>query len=179
MSIEGLGKRFQEARVARGLTLDEAARLTKIRLARLQELEAPIKDVKVRVLSEENLTNLQKSFANVHEITESLKKTAHGMDEVVEKAKGAADTFKSVGTSAKGSIDSAATDLKGALADVRKAAATASKALESARALMNSASSGKGALGLLLSDKETADNLKTFLRNLRERGVLWYKDKSK
>jgi cytoskeletal protein RodZ len=40
MSIEGLGKRFEEARVARGLTLEEAARLTKIRLARLQELEA-------------------------------------------------------------------------------------------------------------------------------------------
>lgn len=40
MSIEGLGKRFQEARVARGLTLDEAARLTKIRPARLEEIEA-------------------------------------------------------------------------------------------------------------------------------------------
>lgn len=40
MSLEGLGKRFQEARVARGLTLDEAARLTKIRPARLEEIEA-------------------------------------------------------------------------------------------------------------------------------------------
>jgi cytoskeletal protein RodZ len=40
MSIEGLGKRFQEARAARGLTLDEAARLTKIRQSRLAEIEA-------------------------------------------------------------------------------------------------------------------------------------------
>jgi cytoskeletal protein RodZ len=40
MSIEGLGKRLQEARVARGLTLEEAARLTKIRAARLEEIEA-------------------------------------------------------------------------------------------------------------------------------------------
>lgn len=40
MSIEGLGKRFQQAREARGLTLDEAARMTKIRPSRLAEIEA-------------------------------------------------------------------------------------------------------------------------------------------
>ena len=40
MSIEGLGKKFQEARQTRGLTLDEAARLTKIRQSRLAEIEA-------------------------------------------------------------------------------------------------------------------------------------------
>jgi cytoskeletal protein RodZ len=40
MTIEGLGKKFQEARRARNLTLDEAARMTKIRPARLGEIEA-------------------------------------------------------------------------------------------------------------------------------------------
>jgi cytoskeleton protein RodZ len=40
MSIEGLGKKFQEARRTRNLTLDEAARLTKIRPSRLAEIEA-------------------------------------------------------------------------------------------------------------------------------------------
>jgi cytoskeletal protein RodZ len=40
MTIEGLGKRFQEARLARNLTLDEAARMTKIRPQRLAEIEA-------------------------------------------------------------------------------------------------------------------------------------------
>jgi cytoskeletal protein RodZ len=39
MSIEGLGKKFQAARESRGLSLDEAARLTKIRQSRLSELE--------------------------------------------------------------------------------------------------------------------------------------------
>jgi len=39
MTIEGLGKKFQEARVARKLTLDEAARMTKIRPQRLAEIE--------------------------------------------------------------------------------------------------------------------------------------------
>ena len=40
MTIEGLGKKFQEARQARKLTLDEAARMTKIRPSRLAEIEA-------------------------------------------------------------------------------------------------------------------------------------------
>src|ERR1700746_2921893 len=40
MTIEGLGKKFQEARRARNLTLDEAARMTKIRPTRLSEIEA-------------------------------------------------------------------------------------------------------------------------------------------
>ena len=40
MTIEGLGKKFQDARIARRLTLDEAARLTKIRPSRLAEIEA-------------------------------------------------------------------------------------------------------------------------------------------
>src|SRR5919197_6358543 len=40
MRVEGLGKKFQEARLARGLTLDEAARMTKIRPSRLAEIEA-------------------------------------------------------------------------------------------------------------------------------------------
>jgi cytoskeletal protein RodZ len=40
MTIEGLGKKFQEARIARKLTLDEASRMTKIRPSRLAEIEA-------------------------------------------------------------------------------------------------------------------------------------------
>jgi cytoskeletal protein RodZ len=40
MTIEGLGKKFQEARIARNITLDEAARVTKIRPSRLAEIEA-------------------------------------------------------------------------------------------------------------------------------------------
>lgn len=40
MSIEGLGEKFRGARLARKLTLDEAARMTKIRPSRLAEIEA-------------------------------------------------------------------------------------------------------------------------------------------
>jgi cytoskeleton protein RodZ len=39
MTIEGLGKKFQEARLARNITLEQAARMTKIRPQRLAEIE--------------------------------------------------------------------------------------------------------------------------------------------
>src|SRR5450755_1195219 len=38
--MEGLGEKFQKARTARNLTLEEAARMTKIRPSKLAELEA-------------------------------------------------------------------------------------------------------------------------------------------
>src|SRR3954466_12000586 len=37
--MEGLGKKLQDARLARNLTLDEAGRMTKIRPSRLQDIE--------------------------------------------------------------------------------------------------------------------------------------------
>ena len=156
---------------------------------RLQELEAPIKDINQRLLSDQNLTNLTQSFADFHEITAELKKASKGINEVVEKTKVAADTVTQTVNAAKTAIgkfdtaaqkvDVAAGDLKTTFADIRKAAGAAGKALESARSLLNNASSGRGALGMLMSDKEAGENLKIFIRNLKERGVLWYKDKPK
>ena len=76
-------------------------------------------------------------------------------------------------------IDAAAADLKSTMEGIRKAASTADKALASAKTLMEAAISGKGALGMLLGDKQAADNLKALISNLREHGVLWYKNRAK
>jgi phospholipid/cholesterol/gamma-HCH transport system substrate-binding protein len=156
---------------------------------RLKELESPIRDVRERVLSDKNLKALEKSFADLPEITASLKNTAKGLDEVVTKAKAAADTVTETVSSAKTAIgkvdgvvkkvDDAATDLKGTLADLRKAAVSAGKALDSARNLLAGASAGRGALGMLLTDKETSENLKALIRNLRDHGILFYKNKAR
>ena len=149
---------------------------------RLQELEAPIKDIRERVLSERNLKSIDETFASLGDITGNLKKSSQGLDEVIAKAKEAMETVKDTVAAAKGPIekmDSAVGDLKGTLAEIKNAASTAGKAVGSAKTLMEKANSGKGALGMLLADKETADNLKALIRNLREHGVLWYKNKAK
>ena len=149
---------------------------------RLQELEEPIKDIRERVLSEKNLKAIDETFSSLSELTGSLKGSVKGIDEVITKAKEAVDTVKDTVGSVKApiaKIDAAAADLKATLASIKAAAATADKTLDSARVLIGKANAGKGALGMLLSDKETSDNLKALIQNLREHGILWYKNKSK
>ena len=149
---------------------------------RLQELEAPIKDIRERVLSAKNLTAIDETFSSLSELTRDLKGSVKGIDEVITKAKEAVDTVKETVGSVKAPIakvDAAAADLKVTLTSIKSAANSADRALESARILLGKANSGRGALGMLLSDKETSDNLKALIQNLREHGILWYKNKSK
>ena len=167
--IEGIGELTQKG----GDVMDELKK-------RLQELEAPIKDIRERVLADKNLKSIDETLTSLGEFTAGLKNSGKGIDEVIAKAKEAVDAFKETATAVKGpiaKIDAAAGDLKSTLAEIKKAASGADKALESAKTLMNKANTGKGALGMLLADKETAENLKALVRNLREHGVLWYKNK--
>ena len=167
--IEGIGDLTQKG----GDVMDELKK-------RLQELEAPIKDIRERVLADKNLKSIDETLTSLGEFTAGLKNSGKGIDEVIAKAKEAVDAFKETATAVKGpiaKIDAAAGDLKSTLAEIKKAASAADKALDSAKALFSKANTGKGALGMLLADKETADNLKALVRNLREHGVLWYKNK--
>ena len=43
--------------------------------------------------------------------------------------------------------------------------------------MMKEAAEGKGPFATLMKDKETADNLKALIFNLRRSGVLFYKDR--
>jgi phospholipid/cholesterol/gamma-HCH transport system substrate-binding protein len=154
---------------------------------RLAELEDPIKNVRENLLSEANMVNLQKSFSNVREFTDSLKQTGKDLDEIVAKAKGAGGDLSEAMTAAKtamakidgvvAKVDAAAAELKPALVSLKLTSDGAEKAVTNLRVLLTKANQGQGVLGLLLSDRETSDNLKAFIRNLKSKGILWYKDK--
>lgn len=149
---------------------------------RLQELETPIKDIRERVLSDKNLKAIDETFSSLSELTRDLKGSVKGIDDVIAKAKEAVDTVKDTVGSVKApiaKIDAAAADLKVTLTSIKSAANSADRALESARMLLGKANAGKGTLGMLFADKETGDNLKALIQNLREHGILWYKNKSK
>jgi chromosome segregation ATPase len=156
---------------------------------RLKELEAPIKDIRDRVLADKNLKAIDEAFATLSEVSSSFKNSMKGLEEVVAKAKEAVEIVKQDAAAAKApiekldgvvkKIDAAAGELKGTLAEIKTAASAVSKTFDAAKTLVNKANTGKGALGLLLGDKETADNLKALIQNLREHGVLFYKNRSK
>jgi hypothetical protein len=53
----------------------------------------------------------------------------------------------------------------------------ANVAADSLQKMMKEAAEGKGPFATLMKDKETADNLKALILNLRRSGVLFYKDR--
>ncbi|MEI9897748.1 MAG: MlaD family protein [Chthoniobacter sp.] len=134
--------------------------------AELDEIKTATASINQELLNKKNLRNLEDTLANMKSATEDFAKASKHLDLVVMKAQEAVDSAK---VTLK-TVDGAAGDLRLGIGDFRKVA-------DSARSLLSKANSGQGALGLLMADKETADNLKALVTNLRRSGVLFYKDR--
>ena len=125
------------------------------------------------LLSEQNMKNLTETFANLKTTSTGLNESMKKLDPIMAKADSAVD-------SAKGTMKTA----EEAAAEFKKVAANADKTMDSAKGLVDSgktlfdkANRGDGALGMLLSDRETADNLRALIANMRRSGVVFYKDR--
>jgi len=139
----------------------------------LDEIKIATKNINTQLLSQQNLKNLEETFANLKSASAQFSEASQKLDVVVTKIGDAVD-------SAKGTlktVDSAITDLRPAIADVRKTASSATKTVDSARILVEKATAGEGPLGTLVSDRQTAENLRSLIINLRRSGVLFYKDR--
>jgi ABC-type transporter Mla subunit MlaD len=148
--------------------------------AELDAIKKMTASINEQLLAEKNLKNLETTFENLRILTNNFTESSKKLDAVLDSAQGAVD-------SAKGTIktaDGAAGELRSAIADFRKVAEGASKTIDSAKAfadsgqsLLKQAREGNGALGTLISDRETAENLKALIINLRRSGVLFYKNR--
>ena len=134
--------------------------------AELDEIKIATTNINQRLLNETNLKNLEETLANLKSTTANFSKTANDFDLVMTKAQETVDAAK--GTMK--TVDGAAGDLKLAIGDFRKVA-------DSTRLLLNKATTGDGALGTVISDKQTAENLKSLIANMRRSGVFFYKDR--
>src|SRR5204862_6397027 len=113
----------------------------------LEEIKATTANLNEKLLSEKNLKNVEETFANLKTTTENFSKTARDLDLMVNRAQEVVDAAK--GTMK--TVDIAAAELKLTLGDFRKTS-------ESARSLLNRAANGDGALGTLISDRQTAED---------------------
>jgi ABC-type transporter Mla subunit MlaD len=118
------------------------------------------------LLNRKNLGNLEDTLANLKSATADFSKASKDLDLMVLKTHEAVDSAKLT----LKTVDGAAGDLRLGIGDFRKVA-------DSARTLLNKANSGEGTLGLLMADKQTAENLKALITNMRRSGVLFYKDR--
>lgn len=134
--------------------------------AQLDELHIATKSINERLLTDKNLKNLEDTFANLKTSAAGFAETSKNLDAVVAKTSEAVDATK---TTLK-TVDGVAGDVRLALGDFRKVA-------DSANTLVKKATAGDGTLGTLISDKQTAENFKTLIANMRRSGVLFYKDR--
>jgi ABC-type transporter Mla subunit MlaD len=125
------------------------------------------------ILSDKNLAHIDTSlegFAKTSAALEPAVADARKAITAIEKAAaGANDTF----ASATERID----ELEPALRDVPKAVASLSRAADKAGAALERVESGDGLLGTLAYDREVSDDAKAFVRNLKQQGILRYRDK--
>jgi len=113
------------------------------------------------ILSEDGIASLRETIKNLQTTSTSLATASAKVDKVVAQADSAIQ-------SGKGTMDSA-----------KKAADELQRALADIRGLVREVRQGQGALGTLITNRETAENLKALVANLRRYGVLWYRDGEK
>lgn len=141
--------------------------------AEIEKISEMLTRINEGVLNQENLKNLEATFANLKTSTENFKTATAQLDELLEKTGGAVDAAKGTMTTA----GDAAGDLRLAIADLRKTADAATKTVDSTRQLVQKAANGDGTLGTLINDPRLAEDLKALIANMRRSGVLFYRNR--
>ena len=134
--------------------------------AEIKKLTEVTDKINTGILSTQNQRNITDTFTNLKGASEHFEVASKDLDSVVLGAKGTVDSAKVT----LGTVNAAASDVRTAIDD-------AQKTLDSARAMLAKAQTGNGPIATLLNDQQISDNLKALVANLREHGVLFYKNK--
>ena len=124
----------------------------------VQNINGTVTRLNEQALSTTNMDNLKSSIERLNQTTGTLAESSKKIDGVLEKAE-----------ATMGSTKQAADDVQVAIADARKT-------IQAATDLIRDARTGNGMLATLLSNQEVAKDLQALVSNLRDHGVLFYRD---
>jgi ABC-type transporter Mla subunit MlaD len=122
---------------------------------------APSRVLNEQALSPANMENLKSSIDRLNQTTGTLAESSKKIDGVIEKAGNTMDSAKK-----------AADDVQLAIADARKT-------IEAATNLIREARTGSGMLATLLSNPDVAKDLQALISNMRDHGILFYRDSAR
>jgi phospholipid/cholesterol/gamma-HCH transport system substrate-binding protein len=122
------------------------------------KIDTAVDRLNEQALSKTNMEILHQTFDNLSKTSAALSESSQKIDGVIEKADGT-----------MGSTKEAADKIQKAVDDARKT-------IQSAGRIMNEATAGDGLLAMLLTNKEVANDLRALISNLRQHGVLFYRD---
>ena len=154
---------------------DSAAELMPKLQAAVENINSIAKKIDEGVLNAEGIKSLSDTLKNFHATSASLVGASGKIDAVVAKADVVIDKVDKAATQAGGAISSG----KEAMDSGKKAADELQRALADIRSLVRDIKQGQGALGTFISNRETAENLRSLISNLRRYGILWYRDGEK
>lgn len=115
------------------------------------DVRTTVQKLNQETLSAQNMENLKASLQHLNQATNALAESSKKLDGVIDHA-------DSTMVSAKQAAD----NLQNAIADARK--------------VLHNAMQGKGLVAALLNDQALANDLHALITNLREHGVLFYRD---
>lgn len=146
----------------------------------IEEIQKITVQLHSELLSDQNMTNLSETFENLKTTSINLNESMKKLDPIMTKADSAVDSAKGTMKTA----EDAAAEFRKTVLEFQKVASNAGRTMDSAKDLVESgktlidkANRGQGALGLLLSDRETAENLRALIANSRRSGFIFYKDR--
>lgn len=174
-----------------GKQLDEV--LAEIKLA-VKDLRVSLSKVNDKALGDANMEELKSAFAHLNSMLTRLNEKTLG-EETSKEVKEAVASFKAAARSieeaakkfdpimvklekASGSIESAAGKVDSLVEGADKAIKSIDEAADALAAVGTDLRKGNGLLPALIHDVKLKTEFSMLISNLRQRGILWYKDKA-
>jgi virulence factor Mce-like protein len=127
----------------------------------VQNINGTFTRLNEQALSTQNMESLKSTLDRLNQTSGTLAESTKKIDGVIEKAGATMESTKK-----------AADDVQLVLADARKTIQTAGDVIREAR-------SGSGMLATLLTNQEVAKDLQALISNMRDHGVLFYRDSAR
>jgi phospholipid/cholesterol/gamma-HCH transport system substrate-binding protein len=143
-------------------------------------LSESLDKINTSVLSQQNLQHLEGLLANLDKASAEWAKTSVNLDPTLADARKAIQAIEKAAGTADATLARAGEridDLEPAFRDVPKAVASISRAADKAGSAFERVEHGEGLLGTLTNDAEVSNDTRDFIRNLKEQGILRYRDK--
>ncbi len=158
------------------------------------ELRESLRKINEKALGDENMKELKESFAHLNSVLKRLDEKTLG-EETNTQVKEAVASFKAAAKSiedaakkfdplvtkldsASAKIDSAAGKADTVMANADKAIKSIDDAADSLGKVGTDLRKGEGLLPALIHDAKLKSEFSMLISNLRQKGILWYKDKA-
>ena len=166
---------------------DEATEVMKDIRAGIAQLNKTIERIQTGLLSEENLKNISASLKQVNDSLEKFDHTVLSEENttalrdslaLLKTTMRSASSASAKADSALGKFDIAVEQLGPGLKGFAGATKSFDSAADALEALLKEARSGRGVLYALLNNAELRDNIERLAANLRQHGMVFYKDRA-